>query len=47
MNFNAILFAQMVVFLVFVWFMMKFVWLSLINVFDECLKKIVDGLVAA
>lgn len=35
----------MVVFLVFVWFMMKFVWLLLINVFDECLKKIVDGFV--
>lgn len=44
-NLNVILIVQFVVFFIFVGFMMKFVWLLLIKVFDECVKKIVDGLV--
>ena len=47
MNLNATLFAQMVVFLILVWFTMKFVWPPLINALDERSKKIADGLAAA
>ncbi|MEX3606321.1 MAG: F0F1 ATP synthase subunit B [Burkholderia sp.] len=47
MNLNATLFAQLVVFLIFAWFTMKFVWPLLINALDERAKKIADGLAAA
>ena len=47
MNLNATLFAQMVVFLILAWFVMKFVWPPLVNALDERSRKIADGLAAA
>ena len=47
MNLNATLIAQLVVFLVFVWFTMKFVWPPITKALDERAKKISDGLAAA
>ncbi|MGC3962619.1 MAG: F0F1 ATP synthase subunit B [Rhodocyclaceae bacterium] len=47
MNLNATLFAQLVVFLVLVWFTMKFVWPPITKALDERAKKIADGLAAA
>jgi F-type H+-transporting ATPase subunit b len=46
-NLNATLIAQLVVFLVFVWFTMKFVWPPITKALDERAKKISDGLAAA
>jgi F-type H+-transporting ATPase subunit b len=46
-NLNATLFAQLVVFLVFVVFTMKFVWPPITKALDERAKKISDGLAAA
>ncbi|RYG64198.1 F0F1 ATP synthase subunit B, partial [bacterium] len=43
MNLNATLFAQMVVFLILVWFTMKFVWPPITKALDERAKKIADG----
>ena len=47
MNLNATLVAQLVVFLGFVFFTMKFVWPPLTSALDERAKKIADGLAAA
>ena len=47
MNLNATLFAQLVVFLVFVLFTMKFVWPPITKALDERAKQIKDGLTAA
>ena len=47
MNINATIIGQMLTFVVFVWFCMKFIWPPLINVLAERTKKIADGLSAA
>ena len=47
MNLNATLIAQLVVFLAFVVFTMKFVWPPITQALDERAKKIADGLAAA
>lgn len=47
MNLNATLFAQFIVFFIFVFFTMKFIWPPLIKSLDERAKKISDGLAAA
>lgn len=47
MNINGTLIAQMVVFLILVWFTMKFVWPPIVAALDERAKKIADGLSAA
>jgi F-type H+-transporting ATPase subunit b len=44
---NGTLIAQMIVFLILVWFTMKFVWPPIIAALDERAKKIADGLSAA
>jgi F-type H+-transporting ATPase subunit b len=46
-NLNATLVAQVVVFLVFVLFTMKFVWPPITKALDDRAKKITEGLVAA
>ena len=47
MNINGTLIAQMIVFLILVWFTMKFVWPPITAALDERAKKIADGLSAA
>lgn len=47
MNLNATLIAQIVVFLTFVAFTMKFVWPPIVKALDERAGKIADGLAAA
>ncbi len=47
MNINATLFLQAVVFLILVWFTMKFVWPPIEKALDERAQKIADGLAAA
>lgn len=47
MNLNATFIAQIVVFLAFVWFTMKFVWPPIVKALDERASKIADGLAAA
>ena len=47
MNINATLIAQMLVFLILVWFTMKFVWPPIVKALDERAQKIADGLSAA
>ena len=47
MSINATLIAQMIVFLILVWFTMKFVWPPMAKALDERAKKIADGLSAA
>lgn len=47
MSINATLLGQMISFLVFVWFCMKFVWPPLINAIEARQKKIADGLADA
>jgi F-type H+-transporting ATPase subunit b len=44
---NATLFAQMIVFLILVWFTMKFIWPPIVKALDERAQKIADGLSAA
>ena len=46
-NINGTLIAQMIVFLILVWFTMKFVWPPITAALDERAKKIADGLSAA
>jgi F-type H+-transporting ATPase subunit b len=46
-NINLTLIVQMVVFLVLVWFTMKFVWPMILGPMEERSKKIVAGLAAA
>lgn len=47
MNLNATLIAQLIVFLVFVVFTMKFVWPPITQALDERARKITEGLTAA
>lgn len=47
MSINGTLIAQMIVFLILVWFTMKFVWPPIVTALDERAKKIQDGLSAA
>jgi F-type H+-transporting ATPase subunit b len=47
MNINLTLIAQSIVFIVFVWFCMKFVWPPIMNALMERKKQIADGLEAA
>lgn len=47
MNINSTLFFQAVVFLILVWFTMKFVWPPIEKALDERAQKIADGLAAA
>jgi len=46
-NINATLIAQLIVFLILVWFTMKFVWPPITKALDERAQKIADGLSAA
>jgi F-type H+-transporting ATPase subunit b len=46
-NINLTLFVQMVVFIVLVWFTMKFVWPMILGPMEERAKKIAQGLAAA
>lgn len=47
MNINATLILQGIVFLILVWFTMKFVWPPITKALDERAQKIADGLAAA
>ena len=47
MNINATLFLQAIVFVILVWFTMKFVWPPITKALDERAQKIADGLSAA
>ena len=47
MSINATLFIQAIVFLILVWFTMKFVWPPITKALDERAQKISDGLAAA
>ena len=47
MSINVTLIAQSIVFLLLVWFTMKFIWPPLANAMDERAKRIADGLSAA
>ena len=47
MSINATLIAQMIVFLILVWFTMKFVWPPIARALDERAQKIAAGLSAA
>ena len=47
MNINATMIGQMITFVIFVWFCMKFVWPPIMHALDERRKKIADGLAAA
>jgi F-type H+-transporting ATPase subunit b len=45
-NINLTLFAQVIVFVVLIWFTMQFVWPMILGPMDERAKKIADGLAA-
>ena len=47
MNFNFTLIGQLLAFILFVWFCMRFVWPPLLEVLEEREKEIADGLIAA
>ena len=47
MSINATLFIQAIVFLILVWFTMKFVWPPIAKALDERAQKIAEGLAAA
>lgn len=47
MSLNATLIAQLIVFLILVWFTMKFIWPPIVKTMDERAKRIADGLDAA
>ena len=47
MNLNATLIAQLIVFLILVWFTVKFVWPPIAKALDERADKIAEGLAAA
>ena len=47
MNFNYTLIGQLIAFVLFVWFCMKFIWPRLLQVLEEREKEIADGLDAA
>jgi F-type H+-transporting ATPase subunit b len=44
---NATLIAQLIVFLILVWFTMKFIWPPIVKTMDERAKRIAEGLDAA
>jgi len=46
-NINATLIGQLIAFIVFVWFCMKYVWPPLLGAIEERQKKIADGLEAS
>lgn len=47
MNLNATIFAQIIVFGIFVWFTMKYVWPPLAKALDDRAQKISEGLAAS
>ena len=47
MNINATLLAQLIMFVLFVWFCMKFVWTPIVAALDARKKQIADGLADA
>ena len=47
MSLNATLIAQLIVFLILVWFTMKYIWPPLMTAMDERTKRIAEGLSAA
>ena len=47
MNFNYTLIGQLLAFILFVWFCMKYVWPPMLQVLEEREKEIADGLEAA
>src|SRR5574340_397454 len=47
MNINATLLAQLVMFVLFVWFCMKFVWTPIMAALEQRRKQIADGLADA
>jgi F-type H+-transporting ATPase subunit b len=47
MNINATLIGQMIAFVVFVWFCMKFIWPPLMKALEDRKRTIADGLAAA
>lgn len=47
MNINFTLFAQAVVFALFIWFTARFIWPPILRAMDDRRKKIADGLAAA
>ena len=47
MNINLTLIGQLISFVVFVWFTMKFVWTPIMGALEERRKEIADGLAAA
>ena len=47
MNINATLFGELLAFIFFVWFCMKFVWPPIMGAIEERQKKIADGLAAS
>ncbi len=47
MSINATLIAQLIVFLILVWFTMKFVWPPITKALDERANRIAEGLSAA
>jgi F-type H+-transporting ATPase subunit b len=47
MNINATLIGQAIVFLVLIWFTVKFIWPPLLQAIEDRQKKIADGLAAA
>jgi F-type H+-transporting ATPase subunit b len=47
MNINATIIGQALVFLILIWFSVKFIWPPLLKAIDDRRKKIADGLAAA
>jgi F-type H+-transporting ATPase subunit b len=47
MNINATLLGQMIVFLILIWFTVKFIWPPLMKAVEDRQKKIAEGLAAA
>lgn len=47
MNINATLIGQAIVFIILIWFTVKFIWPVLLNAVEERQKRIADGLAAA
>ena len=47
MNINATMIGQMITFVIFVWFCMKFIWPPITSALAERKMKIADGLSAA
>ena len=47
MSLNATLIAQLIVFLILVWFTMKYIWPPIVNAMEERARRIAEGLSAA